>query len=246
MELMKIHQVSKLTGVSVRTLRYYDRIGLLPPTQVTEAGYRLYDEAALYRLQVILLFRELEFPLREIGAMIDGSTSRRNEALAQQITLLEMKREHLDNLIDLARGLIGLGVKKLDFTAFDTKKIDEYARQAKENWGQSDEYREYERKSAGRTADENRALGEDMMRILGVFGTMKHLPPSDEAVQRQVKHLQDFITEHFYTCSDGILQSLGNMYGGGGSFTEGIDKTCGAGTAAFVSEAIDYYCANRQ
>ena len=66
-----VHEVSRISGVSVRTLHHYDAIGLLKPTAVTEAGYRLYDDAALARLQNILLYRELEFPLKEIKAILD-------------------------------------------------------------------------------------------------------------------------------------------------------------------------------
>lgn len=244
-EKMTVHEVSELAGVSIRTLRYYDKIGLLPPTEVTEAGYRLYDEAALYRLQCILLFREMEFPLRKIGGILDGDTRERNQALDRQITLLEMKREHLDNLIDLARGIKGIGVRKLDFTAFNTKQIDEYARQAKASWGQTPEYKEFEHKSAGRTPEENQKLSVELMGILAAFGGMQDLAPSDERVQAQVRQLQEFITEHFYTCSDEILSALGHMYAGGGSMTEGIDNAGGEGTAVFASDAIDAYVRRR-
>lgn len=89
-----VNEVSKLTGVSIRTLHYYDTIGLLKPTDVTESGYRLYDDIALERLQSILLFRELGFPLKEIKVILDSPDFDRSKALEQQITLLEMKREH--------------------------------------------------------------------------------------------------------------------------------------------------------
>ena len=131
--MMTVHEVSRLTGVSIRALHHYDRIGLLRPSKVTDAGYRLYDDTALERLQCILLFKELEFPLKEIRGILDSPAFDRNLALEQQIKLLEMKKEHLENLIDLARGIKTIGVKTLDFTAFETKKIDEYARQAKES-----------------------------------------------------------------------------------------------------------------
>ena len=107
--MMTVNEVSKLTGVSVRTLHYYDEIGLLCPEKVTEVGYRLYGEAELDRLQHILLFRELQFPLKEIRRILDSSDFDRNRALEQQITLLKMKKEHLDNLIALATGLKTLG-----------------------------------------------------------------------------------------------------------------------------------------
>lgn len=83
-----VNQVSKLTGVSIRTLHYYDEIGLLHPSAVTEAGYRLYDDTALERLQHIMLFRELEFPLKDIKDILNSSHFDRNKALEQQIELL--------------------------------------------------------------------------------------------------------------------------------------------------------------
>ena len=149
MNMMTVNEVSKLTGVSIRTLQYYDTIGLLKPTEYTEAGYRLYDDIALERLQQILLFKELEFPLKEIKEIIDAPDFDRNKALQQQIELLTMKKEHLENLIDFARGLKLLGVRKVDFKVFDTKKIDEYSKRAKEQWGKTAEYKEFEEKTSG-------------------------------------------------------------------------------------------------
>lgn len=241
--MMMVHQVSERTGVSIRALHHYDRIGLLHPTGVTEAGYRLYDDAALERLQCILLFKELEFPLKEIRRILESPDFDRNRALEQQIALLQMKKEHLENLIDLARGIKAIGVRNLDFTAFDTKKIDEYAGRARESWGQTPEYREYETKASGRTEEEERRLGIQLMAIIARFGELKTLDPSDQEVRAQVKKLQAYITDHYYTCSDEILVSLGSMYAGGGSFTENIDRTGGPGTAEFAARAIRACCA---
>ena len=136
-----VNEVSKLTGVSIRTLQYYDSIGLLKPSDHTEAGYRLYDDTTLERLQQILLFKELEFPLKEIKKIIDAPNFDKNKALDQQIELLTMKKEHLENLIHFAHEIKMSGVKKMDFTVFDTKKIDEYSKRAKEQWGQTPEYK---------------------------------------------------------------------------------------------------------
>ena len=100
-----VKEVSFLTGISVRTLHHYDAIGLLKPTRVTEAGYRLYDDAALRRLQTILLLRQLEFPLKQIREILDAPGFDPVAALEDQIRLLELKRQHLDNLIAHARKL---------------------------------------------------------------------------------------------------------------------------------------------
>ena len=104
-DMKTVNEVSKLTGVSIRTLHYYDEIGLLHPTEVTEAGYRLYDDTALERLQHIMLFRELEFPLKEIKEIVDNPNFDRSKALEQQIKLLTLKKEHIENLIIYARGI---------------------------------------------------------------------------------------------------------------------------------------------
>lgn len=240
--MMTVNEVSKLTGVSIRTLQYYDKIGLLHPAKYTESGYRLYDDRALEKLQQILLFRELEFPLKDIKAIMDNPNFDRSKALEQQITLLTLKKEHLENLIDFARGIKAIGVNKMDFTAFDTSKLDEYAAQAKASWGNTPEYLEFEEKSKNRTDQDDKVISTQMMAIFTEFGTMLEFNTSSKKVQAQVKKLQDFITENFYKCSNEILYSLGSMYAGGGEFTENIDQAGGKGTAEFVFKAIKNYC----
>lgn len=240
--MMTVCEVSALAGVSVRALHHYHQIGLLSPAKISEAGYRLYDDAALERLQHILLFRELGFSLKEIKGILDSTDFDRNRALDQQITLLQMKKEHLENLIALACGIKMTGVKNLDFTGFDTKKIDEYARQAKESWGHTPEYHQFEERAKGRTREEERKISVELMGILAKFGGMQQQDPAGSAAQEQVKKLQDYITKHFYDCSDEMLFSLGQMYAGGGSMTENIDKAGGAGTAAFAARAIEAHC----
>ena len=237
-----VNEVSKLTGVSIRTLQYYDKIGLLKPTGYTQAGYRLYDDTALEKLQQILLFRELEFPLKDIKKIIESPSFDRGKALEQQITLLTLKKEHLENLIDLARGIKKMGVKHMDFSAFDTKKIDEYAAQAKATWGTTAEYHEYEDKAKGRTAEQQKSINIQMMNIFVEFGEIRDGDPASEEAQNLVKKLQEFISKHFYTCSNEILSSLGKMYVDGGDFTANIDKAGGVGTAEFVDKAIEIYC----
>lgn len=240
--MMTVKEVSKLTGVSIRTLQYYDKIGLLKPAMYTESGYRLYDEKALEMLQQILLLKELEFPLKEIKQILSRPDFDRNKALEQQITLLTMKKEHLENLICFARGIQLMGVNTMDFSVFDTKKMEEYARQAKEQWGKTDEYKEFEQKSQSRSKEEEQAVMGNFMQLFADFGKLKDARPESADVQSHVKKLQDYITEHFYQCSKDILFSLGQMYAGGGEFTDNIDRAGGSGTAEFVAQAIRIYC----
>ena len=237
-----VNEVSKLTGVSIRTLQYYDKIGLLKPAEYTESGYRLYDDAVLERLQQILLFRELEFPLKDIKDIITGSGFDKRKALDQQIELLELKKEHIENLISMCRGLKLRGVRHLDFTAFDSSKLDEYAKRAKEQWGNTPEYKEFEEKNEKRSKSEEESMMADFMKIFEEFGAMKEQAPASLEVQDQVRKLQSFITDNFYKCTNEILYGLGKMYAGGGEFTENIDAAGGEGTGEFAFQAIQEYC----
>lgn len=237
-----VHEVSKLAGVSIRTLQYYDKIGLLKPSEYTESGYRLYDDAALERLHQILLFKELEFPLKEIIQILSRSDFDKTKALDQQIELLKLKKEHIENLITMCNGLKKRGVRKMDFKAFDLSKIDEYTKKAKEQWGHTKEFKEFAEKDKNRSASEKTDIMTDFMKIFEDFGIIKEADPSSSKVQALVQKLQDYISDNFYKCSKETLSGLGKMYAAGGEFTDNIDKMGGEGTAEFVSKAIEVYC----
>lgn len=240
--MLKVHEVSRLAGVSIRTLHYYDQIGLLKPTVTTDAGYRLYDDNDLERLQHILLYRELQFSLKDIRDILDSPDFDREIALEQQIQLLEMRREHLENLIAFARGIKKTGVDKMDFSAFDTKKIDEYTKEAKERWGHTDAWNEFEEKHQKRSSDMEKTVSAGIMCLFTEFGTMMNLKPEDELVQDQVKKLQEYITKNYYNCTEDILAGLGQMYVTDERMMNNIDLAGGKGTAAFAAEAIRIYC----
>ena len=240
--MMTVNEVSKLTGVSVRTLHYYDEIGLLRPAGTTEAGYRMYDSASLERLQQILLFRELEFSLKDIQKMIDSPEFDRRKALSEQIKLLILKKEHFENLISYAKQLKSEGEHEMDFNVFDKEKIESYKAEAKRKWGDTEAYREYETKSADYTEEKEQTLAKGLMEIFKEFGHQTEKSPSDAKVQGQVKKLQDYITANYYTCTKDILSGLGQMYAAGGEMTENIDAAGGKGTAEFAAAAIAVYC----
>ena len=125
--MLTVSEVSRLAHISKRTLQYYDRIGRLCPSARSAAGYRLYSESDLERLQQILSFRELEFPLSEIHRIMNAPGYDRTDALEKQIEMLFLKKEHLENLITFARGVQMLGVKNMkSMDSFDSRKIDEY------------------------------------------------------------------------------------------------------------------------
>ena len=239
--MMTVAQVSKRTGVSVRTLHHYDQIGLLKPTEVTDAGYRLYDDAALDKLYMILVYRELGLSLDEIGTILDAPNYDRNRVLEHQIQLMQERIEKLQNRISFARGMLTLGVKYMDFEGFAPKKIDEYSQQAKVLYGKTDAYKEFEQKQKGRTKEQEKDLGAQVMDFFARLGKMRPCAPDSEEAQNWAKELQAFFTEHYYTCTPQILKSLAESYAGGGSMTENIDKAGGDGTGAFAKQVIDIY-----
>lgn len=117
-----VKDVSEITGVSIRTLRYYDEIGLLKPTELTDAGYRLYDNKALERLQEIMFFRELEIPLEDIKKIMDNPNYDKEQALLTQKTLLEQKRNRLNGIIELISDVMK-GVNTMSFEAFNDEEV---------------------------------------------------------------------------------------------------------------------------
>ena len=238
-----VQEVSSISGVSVRTLHYYDEIGLLKPAYTEKNGYRMYDDTSLQKLQSILLFRELEFPLKEIQKIVNNPSFDRRKVVNDQLKLLKLKREHINRLISLAEKL----TKEEDYMAFkkfDRAEIEKYAQEVKDRWGATDQYSEYTQKSRSRTGEQHNALGAQLMDIFAEIGKLVDLDPTSPEVQEMVKKLQDFISENYYNCTKDILKGLGSMYIADKRFKENIDKAGGAGAAAFVAKAIEFYCNN--
>ena len=236
--MMTVHEVSRITGVSVRTLHHYDAIDLLKPSRVTAAGYRLYDDAALARLQSILLFRELQFPLKDIRAILEHPDFDKREALEEQLKLLTAQRERIDSLIDLARTTLEKGESYMDFKAFDTSKLEEYAAEAKARWGDTEAYKAAEQKRGSQNREEQSASDNALM----AFGKLLGTDPASAEALALAKKLQDTISANYYPCSKEILASLGQMYTADERFRENIDRAGGAGTAEFAAQAIRNYC----
>ena len=240
--MMTIKEMSRRTGVSIRTLQYYDRIGLLRPAAHTQSSYRLYDDTDLERMQQILLFRELRFPLKQIREILDSPNFDRNKALRQQIGLLTIQKERLEDLISLAGTILTKGERTMDFEPFSKEKERAYTEEARKQWGKTAAWQEYAEKASGRTDEDTARITGDFMKLFEEFGAMRDADPTSAGAQEQVKKLQSFITEHYYTCTTKILRCLGQMYAAGGEMTQNIDRAGGSGTAAFAAAAIEVYC----
>ena len=238
---MQIKVFARLTGVSVRTLHYYDKIGLLKPALVDQStGYRYYDEASLLRMQQILFYRELDFPLKSIRQILSRPDYDTTKALTQQKHLLTLKKERLERLISAIDGAMkGENI----MTAFDNTEFEAYKAEAREKWGKTEAYKQHEEKTKGYTEDKWNSLASRMDAIFAEFAASLQTGtrPSSPEAQSLVKKLQNHITENYYTCTPQILAGLGQMYVLDDRFRNNIDKHA-EGTAQFVCDAICIYC----
>ncbi|MDD3362125.1 MAG: MerR family transcriptional regulator [Hespellia sp.] len=240
-----ISEMAKMSGVSVRTLHYYDEINLLKPSEViSETGYRYYDEDSLVKLQQILFYRELDFSLKEIMKMMKASDYNKEEAFIRQRELLKLKRKRLDQLIGLLDANLE-GVNTMSFQEFDTTEIEEakekYAKEVKDRWGTTDAYTQSQKKTAGYGKDDWKKVTEQMDELLKEFAQHLGESPQCEEVQVLVGQWQQHITDTYYDCTKEVLAGLGQMYVADERFTKNMDKF-GAGTAKLISDAIAVYC----
>lgn len=125
--MQTVKEVSNMTGISVRTLHYYDEIGLLKPSVLSEAGYRLYDDKALEMLQQILFFRELDLPLKQIKLILENPALDKEQILISQKKMLELKKERLERIIASIEAILK-GDNKMDFEVFSKKDMEEMYR----------------------------------------------------------------------------------------------------------------------
>lgn len=149
-----------------------------------------------------------------------------------------MKEAKLKELLAFARDL-EKGIATMTFDAFKDKEYEEYQTEVKERWGSTQVYAEFEEK---KDKVDYQEVSQEMSAIFAQFGVLKDLGPDHEKVQSQVKTLQNYITDHFYTCTKEIFAGLGQMYVADDCFKENIDQMGGPGTADFAAKAIAIYC----
>ena len=238
---MLIKEFAEFTGVSVRTLHYYDEIGLLTPAIVDKTnGYRYYDEKSLLRMQEILFYRELDFSLKSIGEILSSPNYDTRKSLEEQKILLTLKKERLERLISsIDDAMKGANV----MSAFDNSEFEKHKAEAQEKWGKTDAYKQHEEKTKNYSQQKWNDLAEGMDRIMADFAfcMKKDKRPDSAEAQNLVKILQNHISENYYLCTNEILSGLGQMYVADERFKNNIDKHAN-GTAAFICEAIEIYC----
>ena len=241
-----VKAVAELAGVSVRTLHHYDSIGLLTPASATPAGYRLYTDADLERLQQVLLFRELGLPLESIRQILDGPGFDRRQALRHHYGCLAEQKCRLERLMALVENTLdsierGATMETKDM--FDGFDASQYEDEVKERWGHMEAYKE----SARRTKQYTKADWEEIKRETGEIeealaaAMVANLAPNDPEVQVSIARHHAQISERFYDCPIAMYRSLTARYVDDARFAAHYDALR-PGLAVFVRDAAEAYC----
>jgi DNA-binding transcriptional MerR regulator len=245
-----VHQLAKLAGVSPRTLHYYDQLGLLKPARQQKNGYRLYGQAELLHLQQILFFRELEFPLEDIKRFLQAPDFDRRAALNDQRRLLELKKKRLNNLIKTIDDTLNNHEKIKTMTdqdlysSFSKEEEERYAAEAKERWGHTEAYRQSQERVAQLGKDGMARVQAEAEQLMAEIAANTQAGPSSEVVQRLIDRHYNHL-RNFYEPSLEMYRGLGQMYVSDPRFTAYYEKYQ-PGLAAFMCQAIEYYCDSRQ
>jgi len=239
-----IKEISDLAGVTTRTLRYYDEIGLLNPAEIGENGYRYYDRNSLIKLQQILFFRELDVPLNEIQLIISRPDFNLLQALEEHRLSLKEKSIRLNKLIETIDNTIetlNAGKSMIAeeyFAGFDEAQ---YQDEAKERWGSTAKYAESQKRWASYSKEQKKAIKANGNRLIRqMVGEDPNASPDDPDVQAAVGEYLAYINQNFYTCDIASLRALADMWVQDPRFAENYDKVRPGG-AEFVRQAVHFY-----
>lgn len=248
--LMSVNEVAKQTGVTIRTLHYYDKIGLLSPSKVSVTNYRYYSKDDLVKLQQILFYKEVGFGLKDIKSMMDEPVYSKEQALKRHKNLLLLKRKRLDKLIELVEQSLK-GGDIMSFQAFSEEEIikqqQAYHKEAKERWQHTPAFSEYQRKYPnGENSSQWKTFDLAARKIFGKIFTYIDEAPSHPDVQAAIDEWRSFISEHYYDCKIEILRGLGLLYVKDERFEATINSYGDDRLAHFISEAIVIYCDEKE
>lgn len=239
--LLKVKQVSELTGVSIRTLHHYDEIGLLIPDQLTSAGYRLYSDENLADLQQILFFRELGFSLKRIKELLTSPAFQRLEALELQRNMLVQKKSQLETMLETINRTIQSekGESRMTneekFKGFDFEK-NPYEEEAQTRWGE---------KAVEQTNSQwTKEIQEEMNRIYYKLAESRHLKADSIEAQAAIKEWFILLNQMGNYSLD-AFKGLGEMYVADERFMKNIDQF-GDGLAIFMRDAMKVYAERQQ
>ncbi len=240
-----VGQVARLAGVTVRTLHHYDEIGLLSPSERSHAGHRRYGDEDLDRLQRILFYRELGFPLEEVKVLLDDPGVDPQEHLRRQHGLLSGRIEQLQKMataVEQAMEAKKMGINltpEEKFEVFGDHDPDQYEDEVRERWGDTDAYRESQRKAASYTKEDWQRINDEMNAIHGRMADLlaAGVPAESEQAMDVAEQHRLFITGAHYECSHEMHANLGEMYVSDERFTATYDAIR-PGLATYLRDAI--------
>lgn len=245
----QVKEVAEVTGISVRTLHYYDEIGLLTP-KTTEAGYRLYSENDLERLQQILFFKALDFPLKKIKEILEHPDFNRIEVLEYQKAILLEKQQRImsmlstiDKSIQHAKGEIHMTDKE-KFEGFDFNH-NPHEEEARERYGDEAVDRS-SKQLASLNKDEKKELSQSFNDLYKKLASLRHGPSTSPEAQDAIHEWYEYLNANFgYTYTLDAFKNLGQMYVDDERFTKNIDRF-GDGLAQFMKQAMAVYADSRK
>lgn len=252
MKTYQISEISKIAGVSKRTLHYYDEVGLLVPITDELSGYRLYCDDDLVRLQQILFFKELGFKLEEIKNILNSESFDRLSALKKQKELMDLKVKRYFEIIDTIDEAIASieGGNHMSgenmFKALDINEIEEhkkkYEKEVREKYDE-DLVKESNRRTSKYSQDDWNMIQKEAHDIFISIADGMSKGPEDAIVQENVKKYHEHIDKYYYPCSIEIFRGLGIMYVEDERFTKYYEDIK-VGLAAFMRDAMEYYSSN--
>lgn len=250
--MYKISEVAKLSGVSVRMLHHYDNIGLLIPSEKSDKNYRLYSDEDVKRLYQILIFKELEFSLKEIKNILDDENFDREKALRLQRELIVEKRKRMDNILNSIDEVIDnlegdKAMSNKDFKAFSYEEIkkheEKYKEETEKRYGKSNAYKECNDKTGKYSKNDWENISKEADEIYKKLADLMERQLEDTEVQDLVDQWRNHISKNYYNCTIDIFRGLALMYVADERFTKNIDKYKD-GLAQFLSDAMNVYCDN--
>lgn len=240
-----VNQLAKMANVSVRTIHYYDQIGLLTPSFVKKNGYRYYQEDQLLQLQQILLFKELEFSLDQIRRILDSPNFDQVAALVDQHELLSTKKNRIEKLMHTINQTIDNLRQGTDFSpeglyeSFTKTELELYQQEAQYKWGSTAAYHQSMQRARNWTKQDYIRVEQEAKNIISSIVEHMDEGPESEVVQTQIERFHQHVNQ-FYDCSYDLLLDLGNMYVDDSRFTNYYDKFK-PGLAVFLRDAIFIY-----
>lgn len=243
-----IKQLADLSGITIRTLHYYDEIGLLKPEFVHDNGYRYYGDKQLKQLQHILFFRELEFPLNTINELLHSQHFDERKALSDQKRLLEIKKQKLEKLLQIINRSMKGGEKimkpKQIFDPFRDEHYLKYKEEVEERWGKTDAYQQSMERMKKWTKEDFEGIKKEGGEITLEIAAQMEKGVKDPNVQKAVRRHFDHINR-FYDCSLDMYKNLGQMYVDDHRFSAFYEKVK-PGLAVFMKDAMQFFSENNK